>query len=60
VIPGPRFGELRVIREGLKAGDQVIVIDSPDVKEGDTVKTRRVAMPGAEKEKPDRDDRPRN
>jgi RND family efflux transporter MFP subunit len=57
VTIGTRFGELRVILEGLKTGDQVIVVDSLDVKEGDTVKPRRVAMPGADKlgkdEKPD-------
>jgi RND family efflux transporter MFP subunit len=44
-----KFGQmmdgLRVIREGLKAGEWVIVGDLSKIRPGDVVKTRRVAMP---------------
>jgi RND family efflux transporter MFP subunit len=45
---GQAVGELRVVKEGLKAGEWVVVGDRSKLRPGETVRTRRVAMPGAE------------
>jgi hypothetical protein len=42
---------MRVIREGLTAGDLVIVDAVKPVKEGDTVKGRRLETPESRKER---------
>src|SRR5262249_12105892 len=51
VTPGSHIGELRVIREGLKPGDLVIVEGLSKVKPGDVVKPRRAPSPEERKPK---------
>ena len=45
VTLGLAVGELRIITDGLQAGDQVIVSGLQKVKAGDTVAPRQVAVP---------------
>jgi RND family efflux transporter MFP subunit len=45
VTVGSRIGELRVVREGLKPGDQVIVEGLKKVKPGEVVKPRQAPRP---------------
>lgn len=45
VVLGPAVGELRIIREGLKPGDKVVVSGLQKVKPGDVVNPRPSAKP---------------
>jgi multidrug efflux system membrane fusion protein len=56
---GQSVEKLRVVREGLKAGERVIVSRASDVRDGDTVKTRRVSMPGAPRRTADKEEKPK-
>jgi multidrug efflux system membrane fusion protein len=51
VTVGSRIGELRVVREGLKPGDQVIVEGLKKIKPGEVVKPRRTPRPEEPKPK---------
>jgi membrane fusion protein, multidrug efflux system len=45
VTLGPAIGELRVIREGLKPGDEIVVSGLQKVKPGDPVTPVQSAKP---------------
>ena len=45
VTLGPALGQLRVVREGLKAGDQVVTAGLTKVRPGDAVQPTKVAAP---------------
>jgi multidrug efflux pump subunit AcrA (membrane-fusion protein) len=47
VVPGDRDGEMRIIREGLKPGEQVIVSGQMRARPGSPVAPQPAALEGA-------------